>query len=138
MMAGISLALVASVFVASADYGEMDDKSNNQSTASPDAMFQASATIMGLTVFGSFISVRFNAGSRVLTALLKLAVFIILAVLIAVQMSFMSGLGSGPTLMSFEVWLVFTGGCLVMLAWAVTNGTRSDSKTSRKQAGPRQ
>ena len=139
MMAGISLALVASVFAMSAVYGEIDAKPDDSRTASPDAMFQASATIMGLAVFGSFISVRFNAGSRTLTALVKFAVFLLLTALIVTQMAFMSGLGSGQILITFEWWLVLTGGCLIFLTWLVTNGTRSDAKTSpRKQAGPRQ
>lgn len=127
------------MFATTAVYGEVDTKLDNSDGASPDAMFQASATIMGLTVFGSFISVRFNAGSRILTTLLKSIVFITLVALIAIQMLFMSGLGSGPTLLSFELWLVLTGVCLTGLAWLVTHGTRSDSKISpRRQDDPPQ
>lgn len=115
--------------------GEISDKAPEPLTS--DTMFQASATIMALTVFGSFISIRFNAGSRILTALLKVAAFLILVALIATQMMFMSGLGSGPTLITFEWWLVLTGSCLILIVWIVTNGTRQDPKTSpQKQGGP--
>ena len=127
------------MFVASAVYGETDTELDNSDGVSPHAMFQASATIMGLTVFGSFISIRFNAGSHIFTALLKFAAFLTLLALIVIQMLFMSGLGSGPTLITFEWWLVLTGACLVIIAWIVTSGTRSDSKTSpRRRDSPHQ
>ena len=55
LMGSISLALVASVFAASAVYGETGTKSDDSLNVSRDAMFQASATIMGLAIFGSIL-----------------------------------------------------------------------------------
>ena len=84
-----------------------------------DALFTGSATIMALAVFGSLLGMRVEANSSLVAKLVRAVVFLMITGIVAAQMLFMTTVATDKGLITFEEWILITGGCSFVIVWLV-------------------
>lgn len=134
MMAGISLTFVVSVFVMSSVHGEAphDIRQCKDDVVTRDAVFQAAATIMALTVFGSVFGVRIYQQVSTVRRAAKIILLIAIMSMIVIQVYVMGSLFYEDVGFDPRLWALFTGislmtivGGLALLGWGRDSATTS-------------